>query len=452
MKRLLLILALLALCISASAQQPSIEGTWLGTLSVSGNTLRVVFNISKTPAGFTATLDSPDQGAKGIPVASATLQSDSVVIDAPVIGGNFKGKLSGDSIEGTWSQGGMQLPLLLKRTTEPVAARRRPQDPVKPYPYREEDVTFENKAAAIKLAGTLTLPQNKGPYTAVVLISGSGPQNRDLEVFGHRPFLVLSDYLTRKGIAVLRVDDRGVGKSEGNFSTATTADFATDVEAAVAYLKTRPEIDAHRIGLIGLSEGGIIAPMVASRNSDVAFIVMMAGTGVPGAQIIPEQVRLLSRAAGMSADKAEEQAQEQTKIISIVQSEKDPALLQKKLRDALGKQMPEAQRDRAISQFTAPWFRYFLDYDPATALRKIKCPTLVLNGSLDKQVPPAQNLPVIRQALTESGNKHFEIVELPGLNHIFQTAKTGADSEYTQTEETMSPVAMEKISDWIAKN
>lgn len=453
MKRLLLFLSL-ALFSSLAIAQNSLEGTWFGSLPVSeAIKLRLAFHISKTPTGFTATLDSLDQGAKGIPVTSVTRKGDNVVISLQTIGGEFKGTLDAkaETMVGTWSQGGSQIPLTLKRVEASALETKRPQNPTKPYPYKEEEVTFENKSAGgIKLAGTLTEPEGKGPFTAVVLVTGSGPQNRDEELFGHKPFLVLSDWLTRKGIAVLRFDDRGIGKSQGVFAAATTADFATDVEAAIAYLKTRPEVK--RIGLIGHSEGGTIGSMVAARNADVAFLVMMAGSGVPGDAVIPAQAKAIALLSGIAPEKAEEAVNQTRAVITLVETEKDPAVLQQKLHDMLAKSMPEQRIKAEIARATSPWFRYFLTYDPATALGKVKCPVLALNGSLDVQVLPSQNLPPIRQALEAAGNKHFEIVELPGLNHLFQTAKTGNVSEYGQIEETISPVALEKISDWIVKN
>ncbi len=264
-------------------------------------------------------------------------------------------------------------------------------------------------------------------------------------------FLVLADYLTRKGIVVLRVDDRGVGKSTGKFADATTADLATDAEAGVAYLKTRSEVDPHKIGLIGHSEGGLIAPMVAARDPNVAFIVMMAGPGVPGDEILVEQVLLISEASGMSHEAAEKNAAREREIVTLVKQGKDDAALEKELQEKFSGQIPEAQLSGGIKCLTSPWFRYLVAYDPAPALRKVKCPVLAINGEKDVQVSPTQNLPAIRKALEEGGNQHVETDELPGLNHLFQTAKTGALSEYGEIEETMSPVAMEKIASWILK-
>jgi pimeloyl-ACP methyl ester carboxylesterase len=327
----------------------------------------------------------------------------------------------------------------------------RPQNPAKPYTYREEEVSFENSGAGIKLAGTLTIPPGKGPFPAVVLVAGSGAHDRDEALMGHRPFLVLSDYLTRKGIAVLRYDKRGVGESGGSYATATTADFADDAEAGLAYLEKRSEIDPHKIGLIGHSEGGMIAPLVAARNSSVAFIVMMAGPGIPGDELLVEQTLLISEANGQTHETAEKAAGEERIILSLVKDETDSAVLEKKLREQLTGQVPEAQIGAAIKSTSSPWFRYFISYDPAAALRKVKCPVLAVIGSKDLQVPPEQNIPAIRKALEDAGNQKFEVDELPGLNHLFQTAKTGSPAEYAQIEETISPIALEKISAWVAK-
>jgi pimeloyl-ACP methyl ester carboxylesterase len=322
---------------------------------------------------------------------------------------------------------------------------------VKPYPYRDEEVAYDNKAANITLAATLTLPPGPGPFPAVLLITGSGPQDRDEAILGHRPFLVLADYLTRRGIAVLRADDRGVGKSGGAFGTATTVDFATDAEAGVAYLRTRPEIDAKKIGLVGHSEGGVIAPLVASRNPAVAFIVMMAGSGVPGDEIIVAQTTLMSQVSGLGADQVEKNSALERQILAIVKEEKDDAALAVKLRDALQGTVRPEDMEQQIKALSAPWYRYFLTYDPVPALKRVTCPVLAINGERDLQVPPKQNLPAIRKALESSGNTRVEVVELAGLNHLFQSAKTGLPGEYAQIEETMSPVALELIAGWIKK-
>jgi len=436
------------------AKPSDIDGAWLGLLDTTAVRLRIVFRLTNTQDGLTATLDSPDQGMKGLPGTAVTRDGSSLRIETNQIDGTFSGKIATDlsSIDGTWSQRGTSYPLVLKRVhDEAELAVKRPQNPTRPYPYREEEVSYDNQAQKVTLAATLTIPQGKGPFPAVVLITGSGPQDRDETLLGHKPFLILSDYLTRHGIAVLRADDRGTAKSTGDFSKATTADFATDTEAGVAYLKTRAEVDAHKIGLIGHSEGGVIAPMIAARNHDVAFIVMMAGTGVPGDEILVAQGEAIEVAGGKSPEEAAKNAAKEKEMLTLVETEKDDAVLQKELKEKMAGEVPEAQIGLQISQITSVWFRYFLTYDPATALRKVTCPVLAINGALDKQVLPSQNLPPIRKALAESGNPHVEVDELPGLNHLFQTAKTGSPAEYAQIEETMSPVALDKVATWILK-
>ncbi len=434
------------------AKPSDIDGAWLGTIDTGSMKLRVVFHIINTADGLTATMDSLDQGMNGLPMDSVTRDGASIKFEAKKIGGTFEGKIAADrqSIDGNWSQGGGTMALLLKPVKNTAELElKRPQNPAKPYPYRDEEVSYENQSQNLTLAATLTVPHGTGPFPAVVLITGSGPQDRDESLLGHKPFLVLSDYLTRHGIAVLRADDRGTAKSTGIFATATTADFATDTEAGIAYLKTCKEINSQKIGLIGHSEGGVIAPMIAARNKDVAFIVMMAGTGVPGDQILPAQGEAIAIASGKSPSEAAKSAAAETELLKLVETEKDQAVLEKELKEKLKGDMPEAQIGSQIAQVESPWFRYFLTYDPAIALRKITCPVLALNGSLDKQVLPDQNLPPIRQAL--AGNPHAEIVELPGLNHLFQTAKTGSPTEYAQIEETIAPVALDKMATWILK-
>ncbi|MGB2626231.1 MAG: alpha/beta fold hydrolase [Candidatus Acidiferrum sp.] len=431
-----------------------LDDTWLGSIDAGAIRLRIVFHIRNTPSGLAATMDSPDQGAMGIPVTSVTREGSLFRLEMKQIDGKYEGQVSEDktSIVGTWIQRGNSTPLVLKPLKDKAGIElKRPQNPVRPYPYREEEVSYENKVQGDKLAGTLTVPPGKGPFPAVLLITGSGPQDRDESLLGHKPFLVLSDYLTRRGIVVLRADDRGVGKSTGTFATGTTADFATDVEAGVEFLKSRAEVDPHKIGLIGHSEGGIIAPMVAARNHDVDFIVMMAGSGVPGAQILVEQTLLISEANGMSKEDAEKNAAEESDLLSFVVKEKDSPRFKQELHDRLAGKVKEPQLGAQLSVLTSPWFEYFLAYDPAPALRQVKCSVLALNGELDLQVRAKQNLPAIRKSLEEGGNRDFEIDELPGLNHLFQTAKTGAPSEYSSIEETMSPIAMEKIGTWILK-
>jgi pimeloyl-ACP methyl ester carboxylesterase len=449
---------------SGGAKAPSLEGAWLGTLKVSAIELRVVFNLSVKPDGSLAgTLDSPDQGATGIPISRIGVEGDRVTVEVKTVGGRYEGTLNADRSEmsGKWTQGGASLDLVMKRVKE-VPKAVRPQEPKKPYPYLDEEVTYQNLKGGFALAGTLTMPQTGQPFPAVILITGSGQQDRDESVFGHRPFLVLADYLTRRGIAVLRVDDRGVGGSKGDASQATSEDFAQDVLAGVAYLKTRKEIDPRRIGLVGHSEGGIIAPIVATRSSDVAFLVLMAGTSVPGDVIVEKQIAGLLQAAGTDQAAIEAAIRNQRRVYEVIKTETDPNAVRDKIRQIIKESiaaLSESQKqalqgsDAAVDAqargAASQWFRFFITHDPKTVLRKVKCPVLAINGELDKQVLPGDNLPAIEQALREGGNPHFVVKELPGLNHLFQTAKTGNIDEYAKIEETMSPLALETMAKWI---
>jgi hypothetical protein len=457
MKRLSLTLLLSLLLIApldkAQVPLPAIDGDWVGSIAISSMHLRIVIRLATTPTGLTASLQSPDQSPQWIPADSVKMEGDTVTVNLSALQATYIGKLSADrkSMEGTFTQMGTAMPLTLTHAANKAQVeRKRPQMPVAPFHYKSEDVTYENKAGGNTLAATLTLPEGNGPYPAVLLICGSGAHDRDESLLGHKPFLVLADALTRRGIVVLRADKRGVGKSTGDYKTATTADFATDAEAGIDYLLTRPEIDAHRIGLIGHSEGGVIAPMVAARNAHVDFIVMMAGPGVPGDQLITEQGRLIALVGGEDKKKADDDAIIQQKIFTTIETEKDAAARDKTLRALLlGAGIPEQQIDLQIKAITSPWFMYFITYDPAATLSKVTIPVLALNGEKDLQVPPKQNLPVIRKALDAAGNKHYEADELPGLNHLFQTAKTGAPSEYVEIEETIAPSVLKQIGDWI---
>ena len=425
-----------------------ITGNWIGTLQAGPTSLRIVVHIAKGPDGtLKAVMDSLDQNADGIPISSIEQTGNKLTFASAVFRGAYVGTVNADrtAIHGTFTQS-VALPLNFKRASAADLGRpQRPQNPKKPYPYREEDLTYENRAAGIKLGATLTLPNGTGRFPAVILITGSGQQDRDESLLGHKPFLVLADYLTRKGIAVLRSDDRGAGKSGGVFPTATNADFADDAGAAIAYLKTRREIDPTRIGLIGHSGGGIVASMVAVRRRDVAFIVSMAGPGVRGDKVIVTQVVASAEAEGVPHATAIEEGSRQRRVEDLIMQGNDDAALKEKLRPILG-----AKTDAVVPQFTTPWHREFLSYDPAPTLRKVSCPVLAMIGERDVQVLPKQNLPEIRKALQEGGNKHFEVVEMPGLNHLFQTARTGAVSEYGKIEETISPSALDKIGGWIS--
>ena len=340
-----------------------------------------------------------------------------------------------------------------------VSAPLRPQEPKGAISYDEEEVKYSNLTADVTLAGTLTLPRSGKPSPAVLLIAGSGPIDRDETVFGHKPFLVLADHLTKQGIAVLRVDKRGVGQSTGNYDVSTTEDFAADVLAGVEYLKTRKEVDAEQIGLIGHSEGGLIAPMIAVKSNDVAFIVLMAGAGVTGEATLYAQEALISRAMGVTEEQISHQLDFQKQVLSVIKNESDLEKAEKLLREIVAKQLAnlpkEEQQTSAnvmeaqMKRCNSKWFRYYLTYDPITSLKHLKIPVLVINGELDSQVPPKQNLPVIAKILEEAGNRNYRIIEFPKLNHLFQTCETGSILEYGKIEETIAPVVLDTLSSWI---
>jgi dipeptidyl aminopeptidase/acylaminoacyl peptidase len=423
---------------------------WQGTLNAGAAKLRLLLKVTKAADGkLSAKLDSLDQGAKDLPVSSISFTGSTLKFEMAALRAAFEGtaRNNGAEFAGQWRQGPGVLPLTFVRA-EKAPVLNRPQEPKKPYPYDEEEITYENKAGGAKLAGTLTLPRGKGPFPVVLLITGSGPQDRDESLMGHKPFLVLADHLTRKGIAVLRVDDRGVGGSTGDMRNATTADFAGDALAGVEFLKKHPRVDPKRIGLAGHSEGGVIAPMVAAKSRDVAFIVLMAGTGVTGEQVLYTQSDLIIRAMGAPEEAVGKNRKLQETMFAIVKSETDPKVTAEKLTAAVG---TGAAAQGQAQMASTPWFRYFLTFDPATALREVKCPVLAINGELDLQVSPTQNLPAIEKALKAGGNKDYTVKVLPKLNHLFQTATTGSVTEYGTIEETMSPVALEAISGWILR-
>jgi len=439
----------------------NLVGIWQGKIEIKGISLRIVFNIAKDTEGkLTATMDSPDQRIEGIPVEEVTFKDGVLHLEVKTAKGFFEGKVQEDflSIEGELNQAGQSLPLVLERVEE-IARVNRPQEPKKPYPYKEEEVTYENKEAGIILAGTLTFPFEKGPFPAVLLITGSGAQDRNESEVTHKPFLVLADYLTRLGIAVLRVDDRGVGGSTGDFSQATSEDFAGDVFTGIEYLKSRKEINPRQIGLIGHSEGAIIAPMVAVQSPDVAFIVMMAGTGLTGEEILYLQSALILKVNGASDELIAKSRALQESIYTVLKVEKDDAVAAEELHKIIENaklQLSEEEREKILfGTFTEapikliPWYRYFLTNDPKTALMKVKCPVLAINGEKDLQALPKESLQSIEEALIAGGNKDYTLKELPNLNHLFQTAKTGAISEYGQIEETIAPEALDLMGKWI---
>jgi fermentation-respiration switch protein FrsA (DUF1100 family) len=433
-----------------------VEGLWQGALETKGMRLRFQLHVSHDTEGeLIGALDSLDQGVPGLPAINITLKESAFHFEIPVLAGRYDGTLNAakNVITGEWSQSDLIQKLEFKRSDQPLELRR-PQNPAKPYPYREEEVTFSNAAAGVTLRGTLTLPKGTGPFAAAVLIGGSGVQDRDEQVENHKPFLVLSDYLTRKGIAVLRYDKRGAGKSTGSADACTTVDLAGDTEAAINFLKTRKDINPQKIGLIGHSEGAIIAPLIAARSQDVPWIVLLAAPATKGEETLLNQSELIARAGGLSDEQVAASLTFDKQAYELVRKEKDIAVLTEKLKalvkeSGLDAALPPAALEPQLRMMTSPWFRFFLDYDPLRNLQKVKCPVLALYGEKDLQVPPKFNLPLLEKALAEAGNRHVEVRQLPGLNHLFQHADTGSPAEYAAIEETISPVVPQIIGEWL---
>lgn len=437
-----------------------LDGVWRGKISRNGVDLRLVLHITTSAQGTRISLDSPDQMAFGVPLQGLARDGQMVRFRLDLRGVRYEGKLSADMqrISGTWlapNQPAAEVDFVRGDAAAANAPVKRPQTPQPPFPYRAEEVAFDNPAASgVRLAGTLTLPQGNGPFPAAILITGSGQQDRDETMLGHKPFAVIADYLTRRGIAVLRVDDRGAGKSTGDFAKATSADFATDANAAFAFLRTRGEIRPDAIGFIGHSEGGMVGPIAMATNKQVAFLIMLAGPGTATDHLLLSQRRAIALGMGQSEvqiDRAEPVMAALFKALASGATYDDGvaaarASLTPAAMAAIGAS-PGTDPQLILSQVSSPWFRYFFRYDPAPNLRLIRVPVLAMNGSLDRQVLPTENLAAIKAALKD--DRDVTIVELPGLNHLFQTARTGSLGEYADIEETVAPVALDRMASWI---
>lgn len=460
MKRIASLIIIIFSALTSYAQD--ITGDWYGVLKVQGMPLRLVFHVTKSVDGFIATMDSPDQGAKDIPVSKTSFENNTVIFEITGAGVVYEGALKDKTVEGTFKQRGQELTLSLSRDPIEKQVLKRPQEPAMPFPYISEDIEFKNVGANVSLAGTLTLPNSQGTFPVVILVSGSGPQNRNEEVYGHKPFLVLADHLTRNGIAVLRYDDRGIGKSTGDFKAATTADLAQDAESAIAYLKTRKEIDKSVIGMAGHSEGGLITSMIAANSEDLSFVVLLATPGLRGDKVLLQQQEFFAKASGVSEAEIQRNRGINAVAFEIVLNSKD----QKKMENDLTNYLRDVlQNDKKIvlpagmtmdayvanqlSQIASPWMHYFLRYDPVPALEKVKCPVLVLFGEKDLQVPPKENLVAVENALKTGGNTNVSLKTLSNLNHLFQNCNSGLPKEYGDIEETFSPAALDEISGWI---
>ena len=453
------VVAIVVVGLSVSYAEDRVAGHWEGQIDIPGQPIAVKIDLAIDDGDWRGTIDIPTQGANGLPLSDIhVVEEDGTRVKFSIRGvpGNptFDGKLQDSAISGTFSQGVATFGFRLSR--EIVSGPKRPQEPKPPFPYKIEDATFQN--GAVNLAGTLTLPHGDGPFPAVLLISGSGLQDRDETLVGHKPFWVLADHLSRAGIAVLRVDDPGIGKSTPHPKPPTTADFATDVEAGVAFLKQDDRIGT--VGLIGHSEGGLIATIVASHSNDVDFVVLMAGPGVPGAELLRKQNERIFDAAGIAGERKQNLLMLLDRLFTILTSEDMAEDAQRQgIDEIVRKQLeingvPPAQQDEAqvqalVEQSLTPWMRYFLTFDPRPALEKIRVPVLALNGELDVQVDAEQNLTAIAEALNKGGNRNVTVHRLPEHNHLFQRAKTGLVNEYAVIEETLSPVVLDLIREWV---
>ena len=430
-----------------------ITGSWQGELDIQGMKLPLILHVNKDGENLKSTLDSPKQGAKDLPVSKTEFVNNELKFEATNLGVSYKGTLKDGKIEGTFSQSVMQLPLtFVKSTGENKTVSNRPQTPKEPFDYKTEEVTFVNPIDKNTLAGTISIPKNfKNSDKILVMITGSGKQNRDEELFGHKPFAVIADDFAKKGIATLRLDDRGIGGSSKGKDDDTSANFATDISTAVDFLVKK---GYKNIGLIGHSEGGMIAPIVSTTNKNVKFLVLMAGPGTQLDELLLEQNESAGKLAGMSDKDLAEAKIGNQKVYNFIKNYKGNTYetdLKNFMTENFKGKMTDAEINQTVNQTKKNWFRYFIKFNPDHYLSKIKIPVLALNGSKDFQVPAKDNLAAIKKSLTKAGNKNFEIAEMEGLNHLFQECKTGAFSEYADIEQTISPKVLEKMSSWILK-
>ncbi|WP_417201370.1 alpha/beta hydrolase family protein [Bizionia sp.] len=463
MKTIISITLLLTLSI-ASAFSQDLSGDWSGKAKRGEKEITFIFNIKQENGKYSAIMNVPTFRVSGIKPTATTFTNGKLLIDGSNVGMSYIADFNSElqQFEGNYKEGGVEMTLNLKRGSVEIEDQRRPQEPVKPYSYYEEEVLFKNNEANITLAGTLTLPNKNGIFPVAILISGSGPQDRDETFMGHKPFLVLADHLTKQGIGVLRFDDRGQGASTGDFGSATTEDFSKDVLSAISYLKTRKEIDQSNIGLIGHSEGGIIAPLAANNSNDVAFMVLLASTGISGAELSVMQSKTLRQFPVKDEKAYEENARKAIAIVTSDKSEKEiktelTAHYNDFIRPILEDlNVPEKNINAFISNQVStsikPWSRYFLQYNPADEIEKLQIPVLSLNGSKDTQVNAKINQNGIRQALIKGGNQDYKIIELENLNHFFQECETGKMDEYRKIEQTFSPIALKEVSSWILEH
>ena len=447
MKRKIYIVILLLFAVQTSFAQ--IEGYWKGKLSLGVAELELGFDIQAVENGYSATLDIPAQGAKGLPVDETVFHDNRLQMTLSALGASYSGALKDRSIEGEFEQRGMTFPLNLVKG-EKEALQARPQDPMPPFNYRAEEVSFVNEKEGNTLTGTLTVPAGEGPFPAMVLVSGSGQQNRDEELMNHRPFWVIADYCARHGIAVLRYDDRGIGGSTGEVENATSMDFSYDAEAAFDFLRKQKHINASQVGILGHSEGGIINVMVSARRPEVAFLVSLAGPSVSGIEVLKEQQAAILRASGMTEEAVQFSSNTNARLYDIIEASntrEEADTLLRQLLKSWG--YNEELTEQTVGELIVPWMYYFLKYDPTEAIVKTNCPALLLNGSKDLQVLATQNLPAYERIIADHGKTNLTLRELPDLNHLFQHCDTGSPNEYYTIDETISPEVLEIIVEFV---
>ena len=448
--------------LSAQSRAEGLTGPWEGTLTLLGGELKIIVHLEEGDAGLTGTIDIPQQKAFGRPLTNLRREGENLHFELAAGPGLavFDGILRERTLQGTFLQAGVKGTFRLLRGEEAPVEKMAVAEPS---PYREEEVSLLNQG--IRLAGTLTLPQGKGPFPGVIMITGSGAQNRDEEILGFKPFRVIADHLARKGIAVLRCDDRGVGGSGGSTAASTTRDFASDVLAQAAYMRGREEILKEKIGLIGHSEGGSVASL-AAQEDHFRFVVLLSGPAVKGEEIVIEQIRLISKAMGLRDEEIRKTLEEQRRVYVLLNSpggaEELERTVKEGIRESLKTMGPEERRSVSdteafvnsyaalqLATLRSPWTRFFLSYDPAQAHERVKCPVLALYGALDLQVSPEQNVSPLREAFKRGGNGDVTIRVIPGGNHLFLQAKTGSPSEYPSLEKVFLPGFLETLSDWI---
>ncbi|MHC4583807.1 MAG: alpha/beta hydrolase family protein [Planctomycetota bacterium] len=455
----LVLVLLISITSSVWADTQDILGSWMGILRVGDMELRIAYTIQEDQDGsLSATLHSLDEVVYDIPVNEILYEDNQLTLISETAQSTYEGRLvkgrNSVYFDGQWKQAGMSFDLDL-RPVEEIPRPNRPQDPQPPFPYEQQEVVFENIPAGIQLAGTLTIPEGTGPFPVLVTISGSGSQDRNSNFFEHKPFWVIADYLARLGMAVLRYDDRGVGGSTNSETEATSADLAGDVQAAVTFLLDHQDIDPNRIGLIGHSEGGMIAPMVATEIEDIALIVLLAGPGVPGSKILLDQNEDIFRANGAPESVIETRLIYLRRIFEILQDYPDDEIAKEMIKQAFvqifGSGSSQEELNSEAEAWTSVWMRFFVLYDPGPTLAQVTCPVLALFCERDIQVDVNENLPVMESILAEAGHTDYLVHELPELNHLFQTAETGVIEEYAQIEETFSPIALDLIGAWISE-